>query len=168
MVFKVNLTLHLSPPSLGGEIIDRSFHLPNATAFTSPASPPPVVPSTPDPGAVDFSLILQSTSTIPGGWSNVEQFAQSLVTQLRPSARGNHVGVVNFADSPNTQLKFNSLPEGDITASNINTRISGIRPGGQFNMINSGLKEADQQLFTSVGGMRQGVRKVWPRPKPTL
>ena len=165
MVFKVNLTLYLSPPSLGGESIDRSFHLTNAAALTSPASPPPVVP---DPRAVDFSLVLQSTSTIPGGWSNVEQFAQSLVTQLGPSARGNHVGVVNFADSANTQLKFNSLPEGDITASNINTRISGIRPGGRFNMINSGLREADQQLFTSAGGMRQGVRKVGPHPKPTL
>ena len=136
--------------------------------LSSPASLSPVTLPRPKDNAVDFSLVLQSTPNIPGGWSNVERFAQSLVTQLSPSARGNHVGVVNFADSANTQLKFNSLPGELITAQNINTRISGIRPGGQFNMINSGLKAADQQLFTSAGGMRQGVRKVWPLPKPTL
>ena len=119
---------------------------------------PPVV--VPERSAMDVGFVLDSSSSIGSGWRNVQQFAQSITDQLNPSSRGNHVGIVNFGESASVALGFNSLSGKDISAANVKNRISGISTGGRYTMINKGLATADQQLFNTGQGMREGVRKV--------
>ena len=108
----------------------------------------------------DVGLVLDSSAAASGVWGQVQQFARALVRGLDPKPGGNNVGVVNFGDTAQAPLAFNALTGDDLSASSVNAIIDGIQPTGLYTMINSGIRSADQDLFSSGAGMRADARKV--------
>lgn len=110
---------------------------------------------------LDVAFLIDSSGSIrPKDWINMRTFIKQVVEAIDVSQDGSHVAAISYSSTPTVDFKFNSFTGAKLNPTDINLKIDSIRHKRHYTYIDRALKLANQELFTTAGGMRDSVKKV--------
>ena len=86
----------------------------------------------------------------------MKRFLKAIVSKLDVSSAATHISAIAYSNNPVVVYRFNSRQETD----DVNKAFDGMRWQRGFTYTDKALLLADNELFQTGNGMRQGVAKV--------
>ena len=109
---------------------------------------------------MDTTFIIGSSATACTGqnWNRILNFVKALVSHFGASPSGSHFALIPYSTDPELVLKFNSLTGSQLSVSEVNGRVAGLRCQGGSNRIDKALELAEKEVLTYPAGMRDVSR----------
>lgn len=112
---------------------------------------------------IDLAFVIDSSGSIrPQEWPQVIKFVKKVLERFDVSKGGTHVGVISYSTNTNLHFRFNTIKgkHRDHEVQNLVNEIPRLRG---FTLPYKALEMANNELFSSRGGMREAAKKVFER-----
>ena len=111
-------------------------------------------------GVLDLGFLVDASGSIrPQEWLKVIDFVKNLLDRFDVSKDGTHVGAITYSTIAELHLRFNTV-KGKHYLQEVKNLLSDMRLLNGFTFPYKALKLANEELFSSRGGMRTESKKV--------
>lgn len=113
------------------------------------------------PVSVDFAFILDGSGSISKkNWGRIKEFVKRIVDAFDVSPDGTHFALLEYSTDPKVYLRFNDFADAQLNGVNVKRKVEEILQSKGKTFIDKALELANQEIFTTEGGMRPDVKQV--------